>query len=185
MNEVLAEAWQQLEIVKQMVAATGQTFVELDPSPVGVGLALAWSDSQFIVLSIQGGGNEQQLFLTSGVLRDIGPIGEPCLAALMACNRKTADNSAFPFYINELRGLEAIGHEVSPEAGQDVLIQQRYPLQLLIDVPPFFEYCISRESLPAETDRARNEFAATSEIGGTPFSWNPEDVTRLLNRSLL
>jgi len=172
MDDVLAEAKQQLEVVKEMVAATGEKFVELGPSPVGAGVALAWSESEFIVLSIQGGGNEHQLILTSGVLRDIALIGEPCVPALVACNRKTADNSAYPFYVNELLGLRATGQVVSPEAGQDILIQQKYPLQLLADVQPFFAYCVSRDSLPVQTNQARREFIEGYGVSGTPYIWN-------------
>jgi hypothetical protein len=159
-------AQDQLDKVKLLSSQVGLEYEELPPQPTGVGIAMSWRETDFIVLSVIGYGSENQLWLTCGALRD---IRQDRLAALDACNKLNQADCAHPFFL----------HDAPTE--WDILVQQTYPVQLLLDVPRFFANCCT--SLPGVTEQARKEFFG--DLGGSPYSWTVEDVDRLLAHSML
>lgn len=168
MDELLGIASHQLERIKVAVAQAGLKYLELSSTPFGVGVGIAWSEFDFVVLSVLGGGSENQLMITSGVLRD---IKQDRLAVLDACNRRNQNNTAYPFYLHDA------------EVGWDILVQLTFPIELLLDAPPFF--AASMTNLPQVAQMARDDFVAKWSLGGEPYRWNDDDVKRLLIRSLL
>jgi len=168
MDEFLGLAAGQLERIKVAVSQLGLKFVELAPTLAGVGIGIPLGETDYVVLSILAGGAEHQLMLTCGVLRD---INRDRLGVLDACNRRNQSSSAYLFYLHDAN------------AGWDVLVQHTYPVELLLDVPPFFQAAIT--GLPRQAQEARTQFASECSIGGEPYRWNDEDVGRLLIRSML
>lgn len=83
---------------------------------------------------------------------------------LNACNDLTGNNPAFPTFLHDA------------EIGWDVLIQNSFPVQLLVDVPEFFFSCVS--ALPSAANDARVTLVDLG-IGGNPYRWNKHDVDRL------
>jgi hypothetical protein len=167
-DELLGVAAGQLERIKVAISQLGLKYVDLAPATFGVGIGIAWGETEFVVLSIAGGGNENQLMMTSGVLRD---VKQDRLAVLDACNRRNQNNSSYLFYLHDA------------EVGWDVLLQNTYPIELLLDVPPFFQAVVT--SLPRETQEARTQFAEEWSFGGEPYRWNDDGVARLLLRSMI
>ena len=164
--DYLETASRQLERVKLLVHQVGLKYIELPAGPFAVGVAVAFGETDYDVLSVGAGGNENQLAITCGVLRDIDQDRQ---AALDACNSKTRDCPAYPFYL----------HDAS--AGWDINVQQLFPVDLLTGEPQFFYNSV--RNLPIVTERAREEFATDQSFGGTPYRLNDEDLTRLLIRS--
>jgi len=167
-DDLLGVASGQLERIKVAVSQLGLKYLDLVPAALGVGIGIAWGETKYVVLSIAGGGNENQLMLTSGVVRD---VKQDRLAVLDACNRRNQNNSSYLFYLHDA------------EAGWDILLQNTYPIELLLDVPPFFQAAVT--SLPRVTEEARTQFAEEWSFGGEPYRWNDEDVARLLLRSMI
>lgn len=169
MDELIGLARQQLERVKVLCTQSGLSYVEINPTFMGVGVAVGFSDTEYVVLSVAAGGNENQLQITSGVLFD---INRDRLTALEAANSFTSDNSAYPVYLHDA------------EVGWDLLMQQTLPIELLLDVPPFFtEFCV--RALPQVVNGYRVAIAERWDLGGRPWQWTTEDLDALLLRSML
>jgi hypothetical protein len=62
-----------------------------------------------------------------------------------------------------------------------LIIQLKFPLQVLNEAPDFIEWCIN--NLVVVTTNLRDE-AASSGLGGPPFRWVESDIRRLLARSM-
>lgn len=168
MDELLELASHQLERIKVAVGQGGLKYLDLPPAPFGVGIGIAWSGTDYVVLSVLGGGSENQLMITCGVLKD---VKQDRLAVLDACNRRTQNCAAYPFYLHDAK------------IGWDVLVQQTFPIELMLDVPTFF--VSSATNLPQVAQMAREDFAAEWSLGGEPYRWNDDDVRRLLMRSMM
>jgi len=106
------------------------------------------------------------LFITAGVLRD---INQDRLTVLTMCNARNQGTTAYPFFLHDA------------DSGWDILIQQTFPVQLLLDVPQFFSACL--RGVPDAAEEAQEEFL-DGNVGGRPYHWNLEDLERLLLRSL-
>jgi hypothetical protein len=141
--------------------------MEILPGPLGVGIAMSWGETAFLVLTVLGYGNENHLYLTCGALRD---IQQDRLSALDACNRLHQADASSTFYLHDA------------ELGWDILAQQTFPVQLLLDVPQFFANSCS--NLPIVTEQGRKQFGDRN-LGGSPYRWNSEDLQRLFIRSMM
>ena len=160
----LEEASRQLERIKGLVGQLDLNYQDIRPSPLGVGIGIAWSETRFVVLSVPM--TATLLFITSGVLRD---IDKDPLSALTMCNARNQGTTAYPFFLHDA------------DSGWDILVQQTHPIQLLFDVPQFFSACL--RGVPDAAEEAQEEFL-DGKIGGRPYHWNLEDLDRLLLRSL-
>jgi hypothetical protein len=168
MSDLLDMARQQLERVKLLTTQCGLKYLEQAPFPLGVGIGVAFEETQYVVVTIMGGDSSNQCSITSGVLRD---ITKDRLRALDACNHRNQANAAYPFFVHEA------------ELGWDILLQQTFPLQILFAVPSFYANCV--QALPLVTADARIDFEENWSLGGIAYSWSDEDVRRLFIRSML
>src|SRR3954470_21566666 len=109
MDELIELAKQQLERVKVLCAQSGLKYQELAPTFMGGGVAVGFGETDYVILSIAGGGNENQLLVTSGVLND---IRQDRLLALEAANHFTSNNTAYPVFLHDA------------EVGWALLVQQ-------------------------------------------------------------
>jgi hypothetical protein len=167
MLEYMGDAPANLGHLTDLLTRGGLKYVDLDPGPVGVGVGISFGETDYLVVTVLGPPNDNQAYITSAVLRN---VNQDRAAVLNVCNQLTRDNAAYPTYLHDA------------DAGWDVLIQQVYPVQLLVDVPPFFVSCV--QLLPQAAARARSKFGE-SWLGGMPYSWSPDDVRRLFIRSML
>lgn len=167
MQDILGAAKATMERIKALTTQVGMTYVELPEVLAGVGIAVRFGETQFTVLSVMGGGNEGQLNLTAGVLRD---IQQNRLEALALCNSLVRDNPAYPTYLHEA------------QVGWDILVSNMLPVSLLIQVPLFFTASV--RALPQMADSIRPEFVEAG-LGGQPFHWNEDDLNRLLLVSIM
>jgi len=167
LDDFLGNAHQTLASAKTALTQNGVQSVDLAAKVFGVGLAVAFDPDSYTVLSVQGPPNDGQLMLTCGVLRD---VTQDRLRVLDACNRHTQNLPAFAVYLHDA------------ELGWDVLMQQSFPLRLLLDVPPFYLSLI--EGMPKVANQAREAMSQAS-VGGVPYTWTVDDVDRLFTRSLL
>ena len=103
----------------------------------------------------------------TGVLKD---LPHERLPILDVCNELTGNNAAFPAYLHDA------------PSGWDVLIQQRYIIDMAIASPVTFRSML--EFLPMVAAEARSKFAANN-IQGRQYEFNPSDIKRLLDRSLM
>jgi hypothetical protein len=166
-EDLLAAAKVALERIKSLTAQVGLKYVELPEAPVGVGIAVAFGGTQYVVLSVMGGGNEGQLNITSGILRD---IQQDRVTALGLCNGMVRDNPAYPIYLHEA------------PMGWDILVANLFSIRLLFESPTFFANAV--RALPLVADSVRPKFWEAN-LGGQPFNWNTEDLNRLLLVSML
>lgn len=168
MDELVALAQQQLEQVKTLCAQTGLKYLELPSAFMGVGIAVGFGQTDYVVLSVLGGGSESQLMITSGILND---IKKDRLTALEAANHLTQNNTAFPVYLHDA------------EVGWALIVQQTYPIQLLTAVPQFFNNCV--RGMPQVVIDYRSEIPEKWNLGGRPWEWTTEDHKSLLIRSMM
>lgn len=162
LEDLLAGAKATLERIKSLTTQVGLKYVELPEAPVGVGIAVGFGETRYTVLSVMGGGNEGQLNIAAGVLRD---IQQDRVAALELCNGMVRDNPAYPIYLHDA------------PIGWDILVSNIFPVQLLIGAPTFFANSV--RALPIVADNVRPKFAE-AELGGQPFRWDDEALNRLL-----
>lgn len=168
MDEYLKGAHDQLQRVKTLCSRVGLEFVELPPQMVGVGLALGFGPNDFVILSVMGGGSESALMITSGLLKQIQPDRT---AALEAANHLTRERPSFPVYLHDA------------EAGWALLMQQSFPIQLLSEVPGFFDANV--RGMPGIATEARATIRERWDLGGLPWEWTVEDLNSLLLRSMM
>jgi hypothetical protein len=169
MNELIALAVQQLERVKVLCTQSGLKYTELNPTFMGAGIAIGFSETDYVILSVTGGGNENQLLITSGVLNG---IRQDRMLALEAANFFTSNNAAYPVYLHDA------------ELGWALLMQQTFPVELMLDVPSFFvNFCV--KGLPQVVVQYRQTIAEKWDLGGRPWQWTPEDHSVLLIRSMM
>lgn len=159
----LLPAVEQLDRVK---AALTVDFTDLGHALVGVGVGVRSADGDFLVLSVAAGGSEHTLNLTAGLLKD---VEHDRLAVLDVCNSLTRDNAAYPMFLHDA------------EAGWDIVVQQRYPVDLLVRSPRLLAELATDLPVVAAAGRARCRQAG---VVGEPYTW-PDDGKRLLFRSLL
>jgi hypothetical protein len=165
-DELLVSARRVLEVLKTALRGFGVQYVDLPvpPIPVGVGIGVVWEDGDLLTISV--GCDEGSLVnLTTGVLAD---VTQDRLLVLDACNRRTRDNSLLPFYLHDA------------EAGWDILLQQRFPAELLLGDRDFFSECV--QVIPMAAREARADFAEQG-LGG--HRYEASDLSRLLLRSLM
>lgn len=168
MDEFVALAGQQLERVKVLCTQSGLKYVDLPHVLIGVGIAVGFGQTEYVVLSVLGGGNEGQLKITSGLVND---IKRDRLPALEAANHFTQDNTAYPVYLHDA------------DVGWALLVQQTLPIELLLDVPQYFSNTV--RAIPQVVINYRPTVAEKWDLGGRPWEWTAEDHTALLMRSMM
>ncbi|PYC66190.1 hypothetical protein C7C45_26050 [Micromonospora arborensis] len=167
MDHLLQLARQQLEQTKRALTRASLEYVELDPFVMGVGVAVPYGPTDYVIISISGGGNESVLNLTSGVLQD---LPQDPLPILDVCNKLTRDNPIFPHFLHDA------------EAGWAVLVQHRALATVLYDVPGLMKVIV--ENLPVIARQSREKLAAAGVVG-RPYIWSPADANHLLIRSMM
>jgi len=169
MDEYTELARQQIERVKVLCTQSGLKYQELAPFIMGAGIAIGFSETDWVVVSVAAGGNENQLMITSGVLNEI-TSDRPM--ALEAANYFTSNNTAYPVYLHDA------------DAGWSLLMQQTIPVELALDVPPFFvNFCV--KALPQVVANYRQTATEKWTLGGRPWQWNTDDHKDLLIRSMM
>ena len=167
LKDLLADAVRGLDRVKALASRIGLRYAELQPCPFGLGIAAAWSETRFVLMSTAAGGGSDQVYLTCGVLRDIHPDR---LAALDACNSLTRDNPAYPMFLHDA------------EAGWGILMQTSLNIPLIERVPDLFE--VTCRGLPELAEQRRTALLGKN-LGGSPFRWSGDDLQQLLIRSVV
>ncbi|WFE53889.1 hypothetical protein [Micromonospora sp. WMMD1155] len=165
--DLLQLARRQLEQTKNALTNIGLEYVELGPFVMGVGVAVPYGPTDYVVISISGGGSESVLNLTSGVLQDVPRDPLPILSV---CNDITRDNPTFPHFLHDA------------EAGWAVLVQHRTLATVLYDAPALMRVVV--ENLPVVARDSREKLAAAGVVG-RPYAWNSEDANHLLIRSMM
>jgi hypothetical protein len=156
-----------LNEIRQTLTRAGLKYVDADRFVMGGGVAVAWSETFFVMLSVANFLDEQ-LNITYGVLRN---INQDRLAALEYCNLHNQNFSAYPAYLHDA------------ENGWDILQQNVLPLQILRESPQFvLGFYLGGSSQIVDDLRAK---ATEVGLGGEPYRWNEEDVNRLLAKSLM
>lgn len=167
LDELIALARTQLGRIKALCDQVGLKYVELPDNLFGPGVAVGFGDTDYVVLSIMGAGNEGKLMITSGILKD---IKQDQLAALIACNSFTSENTLFPVFLH------------SAQNGWSLLMQLTYPVDLLLDNPDYFSLVV--RTTPQLVTQHRGELAEKHDLGGQPWQWTTEDLNMLLAKSL-
>jgi hypothetical protein len=168
MDEVIEKAVSNMTFVHTFLRSAGLQFYDLGTRlSLGTAVAVGFGGEGFVLLTIMGGGNENQLFLTTPVLRD---VNQDRLAVLDACNSQTRDNASFPTILHDA------------DAGWDVLVQQVYPIQMLGYGADWIE--VNVRGIAGVGAQIRDKMAPLG-IGGLAYQWTNEDLDRLFLRSML
>lgn len=156
-----------LNEIRQALTAAGLKYVDAGHFVMGAGVAVAWADGLYALLSVANF-LDNQFSITYGVVRDIH-MDRP--AALELCNRHNQNIAAYPAYLHDAQN------------GWDILQQNVLPLQVLRDAPQFvFGFYLTGN--PQIVDGLRSQ-AVAAGLGGQPYRWDQENLGRLLPRSLL
>jgi hypothetical protein len=167
-DDFIALPRQQLARVKVLCSQAGLNVVDLAEHFLGVGVAVPLGPADYVVLSVMGGGIENHLMITSGILKD---IQRDRLAALNACNHFTSSNTAYPVYLHDA------------EIGWALIMQQTHPIEVLLDIPEYFSAVVRH--MPRLAAEYRLTVAEKWSIGGLPWAWNEQDLGALLIRSMM
>lgn len=168
MDELIALAKGQLNRIKALCAQVGLKYVEIPDSFMGAGVGLAFSEGDFVVVSILGGGSENKVMITCGLAKD---IKQDRLTALDASNTFTRDNTIFPVFLHDAKDTWSL------------LLQSTYTVDLLLDNPEYFDMVV--RATPQVAAQHRAALAEKYDLGGQPWRWTPEDLGLLLLKSLL
>lgn len=168
MDELIALAKGQLDRIKALCAQVGLKYAEIPDSFMGAGVGVGFGETDFVVLSVLGGGSEGKLMITCGLARD---INRDRLAALDAGNTFTRNNTIFPVFLHDA------------EDTWSLLMQLTYTVDLLLDNPDYFAMIV--RSTPQVAAQHRAELAEKYDLGGQPWRWTPDDLGLLLLKSLL
>jgi hypothetical protein len=168
MDELIALAKGQLDRIKALCAQVELKYVEIPDSFMGAGVGVAFSETDYIILSILGGGSEGKLMITCGLAKD---IKQDRLAALDASNTFTRNNTIFPVFLHDAKDTWSL------------LMQLTYTVDLLLDNPDYFAMVV--RTVPQVAAQHRAELAEKYDLGGQPWRWTPEDLGLLLLKSLL
>jgi hypothetical protein len=153
--------------IRSALASAGLKYVDVGGHFMGTGVAVAWADTFFAVLSVANF-VDQQFSITYGVLRDV-QRDKPIV--LEYCNQHNQGFAAYPVYLHDA------------ENGWDILQQNVLPMQILRDAPDFvLGFYMGGSSQVVEDLR---EKASEVGLGGLPYQWTEEDAGRLLARSLI
>jgi hypothetical protein len=166
-EELIALAKSQLGRVKALCTQVGLKYVELPDNLFGAGVGAGFGEAQYVVLSVMGGGSENKLLITSGVVKN---IKQDRLAALTACNSFTSGNTLFPVYLHDA------------DNGWSLLMQLTYTIDLLLDNPDYFSLVV--RTTPQIAAQHRAELAEKYDLGGQAWQWTAEDLSMLLTKSL-
>jgi hypothetical protein len=168
MDELVALAAQQLERIKVHCRQSELKYAELPAELIGVGIAIGFGQTDYVILSVPGGGNENQVMITSGILNN---IAQDRLTALEAANFFTQNNTAYPVYLHDA------------PIGWALLMQQTHPVELLLDMPQYFNSRI--RALPKVVREYRQTVGEKWNLAGRPWEWTAEDHKGLLIRSMM
>jgi hypothetical protein len=168
MDELIALAKGQLGRINALCAQVGLKYTEIPDSFMGAGVGVAFSETDYVVLSVLGGGSEGKLMITCGLAKD---IKQDRLAALDASNTFTRNNTIFPVFLHDAKDTWSL------------LVQLTYTIDLLLDNPDYFAMVV--RTTPQVAAQHRAELAEKYDLGGQPWRWTSEDLGLLLLKSLL
>ncbi len=152
----------------EMIGKLGLQYSPLPEHSVGAGHAIAFREDVACVASCSMYLGDQ-FSITWGINRD---VDQDRLKVLDACNRHNQDHPAYPMQLHD-----AI-------ASWDTLLVLVFPLQLFRAEPDFIQAWQLNPGFCDFVDQAR-ETLNEAGVGGTPYQWNPDDMNRLLSRSLI
>ncbi len=167
MDDLLADAKKNMEQIKALTTQIGWNYIDLPEFLAGVGIAIGFGPTQYTVLSVMGGGNEGQLNIIAGALRD---IRQDRLTTLDLCNSLVRDNPMYPVYLHDA------------EVGWDIVVSNVFFVQLLLENPSFFANSV--RALPKVADLVRPKFLEAG-LSGQPFSWDEEHRHQLFIESMM
>lgn len=160
-----AEAQAVMARLRDVLAQEGLRSVDAPRNPFGAGLGVAWGDDVFTVMTVEAG-EPGMINLGSAVLRS---VDESERAALLdQVNSATRDNPLMPVVLHDA------------EAGWDVIVMQRFPLQLLLRNPRFLHDCAH-----ALAHTAKDFVERFGQFGGRRPQWTADDLHELVIRTTL
>jgi hypothetical protein len=152
------EARAQLDRLRVVLDGLSLKYVEIEPRMTAVGLAVAFGDAEFSVLSISGG-NSSYVYVTAGALKD---VSHEKLQILEVCNDYVADRAEVPVYLHDA------------DIGWDVLA-------LYVDVPAYFGLIL--RAVPNAAIGVRQALGAKG-VAGEPYKFSEQDLNRLFITSV-
>jgi len=167
MRELMGEAPTTLGRITALLHELEVMYAPLPDGPTGVGVAVSYGELGFLVVSVGEPPNDLNVSLTVGIAKD---VDEDRLAVLDLCNRHTRAWSAFPVYLHDA------------PSSWDVILEVNHPVQLFVDIPPFFMSMV--RGVLKVGQQVRQTFVDAG-FGGQPYEWNPDDTQRLLLRSTM
>ena len=165
--DILDLANNTLRRVATLTTSVGLRYVDLPDSGFSVGIAVAFSDQDYVLVSVVGGGDEHMVYFSCGILMN---VDHDEVDLLRACNRLTRDRPSYAVYLHEA------------QIGWDVLMTTAVPVSVLEASPAFYRALL--EGLPAVARETRDD----SELkvhGGAIYNWTEQDLKRLLLCSTL
>ena len=167
-GNLLGECQRQMDRVVALLSQLGLRYVQIPRVLFGVGVGIGFSRTDFVVVSILGGGAENQVMITSGILKD---ITQDRVAALEAANSLTRNNTAYPVFLHDA------------QAGWSMLMQTSLPIPVVLNNPQYLDVVV--QGLPGLAEECRATIAERWPLEGVAWEWTDGDLDGLLIRSLI
>jgi hypothetical protein len=166
MDEHFAESQQTLDRIAEMLTAQQFSFVPVH-NTFGRSLALAFSETDFCVISVPGAPSQNTVYLISPVL---GQLQQDRLLILDQCNQRTRDNPVLPVILHEA------------EAGWSALVSVGMLAGAFYGARQLLRTYV--EALPTVASAARESMLEFGVVG-SEYHWGPEALSELAIRSVL
>lgn len=166
----------QLGLVKEICDQSDLDYIELAPTPLGIGVALVFGEVDFTVVSF-GVGDEDRVRITSGILKSIDPTD-----LLDSVEERRSRGLEAANYFNRLDAEYLV---VLHESASDLvlLVQQTFKFDFVWAPPKhLINACI--KTLPEVAQTYRTIGDQKWSLSGQPWRSNFENYNDLLLRSL-
>jgi len=123
-------------------------------------------EAGFVVVSVPLGG-QFEIYVTGGAILDVPPDNK--LDILTTCNDTNSGWGTPACFLHDA------------EDTWSILVQHKFPLPIVSDLPPYFRGIL--DSVASATVELSEKFAEAG-LGGRPWTWEVENLKRLLIKSV-
>lgn len=145
----------------------GLHYGDLPDTPVSANLVLGFGEDGYVLVSVLSGAGSMA-YLSTGGRAD---LQQDRRTVLELCNALNKENPAITVYLQD------------DEPGWDLIVQQAYPVRLLLENPEYLGSVVRANIARAKA--VGDVVTEQTSLGGRPYATDGEDLQRLAARAVL